>query len=198
MQSPTCQRGRQSHVRLRCPKVYVVSCSFCSMDIALDADAMIKLAKSSLKEIVLSSFSAHLPPQVVAECVDQGKEAGHPDALIIEENLERGRLQKTQPHKSDRVESLVKELRLGGGERDVIRLFRSGGVDVVVSDDRRFLQILQALGIPFGTTSSLIAALAKRGRIKKREAMDSLEKLRTLIGDEQYSEARETIEEAGP
>lgn len=168
------------------------------MDIALDADAMIKLAKSSLKEIVLSSFSAHLPPQVVAECVDQGKEAGHPDALIIEENLERGRLQKTQPHKSDRVESLVKELRLGGGERDVIRLFRSGGVDVVVSDDRRFLQILQALGIPFGTTSSLIAALAKRGRIKKREAMDSLEKLRTLISDEQYSEARETIEEAGP
>jgi hypothetical protein len=71
-------------------------------------------------------------------------------------------------------------------------------VDVVVSDDRRFLNVLQTLRIPFATSSSLIVALAKRDRIERGEALGYLEKLAEYISEEQYAAARAAIQAERP
>ena len=158
---------------------------------------MIKMTKSSLKETLVSAFSVFVPPGVVMECVEQGKQGGHADALKVEENIKRGRIRVRRPRKSGRVEAIVRDLRLKGGEADLVRLHASGGVEVAVTDDRRFLKVLQALDIPFATSSSLIVALAKRGRLKREEALTYLQKLAEYISEEQHAEARAVIEERG-
>ena len=48
------------------------------MNVVLDTDVLIKMTKISLKETLTSSFSVVLPPEVVVESVDQGKQGGHP------------------------------------------------------------------------------------------------------------------------
>ena len=53
------------------------------MDLAVDADVVIKMTKTSLKETVVSSFTVLIPPEVAVECVEQGMAGGHPDALAV-------------------------------------------------------------------------------------------------------------------
>ena len=122
------------------------------MNLAIDTDALIKLTKSSSKGAVGAAFTVLVPSEVQRECVQQGKAGGFADALRVEENIERGVLTVRKPKRSSRTEAIVSDLRLSGGEADVLRLHRSGGIDLVVSDDRRFLQILEALGIRFSTS----------------------------------------------
>lgn len=78
-----------------------------------------------------------------------------------------------------------------------IELFGSGAVDVAVSDDRRFLHVLEALDIPFATSSSLSVALATRGRMKREDALMYLQKLAEYISEEPYAEARAAVEKGG-
>jgi len=168
------------------------------VDIALDSDVVIKMTKTSLKEAVTSAFTVCLPPEVHVECVEQGKQGGHPDALRVEENIKRRRIHVRGTRKTGAAETIVRNLSLKGGEADLVRLHASGGVEVVVSDDRRFLNVLQTLRIPFATSSSLIVALAKRDRIERGEALGYLEKLAEYISEEQYAEARAAIQAERP
>jgi predicted nucleic acid-binding protein len=165
------------------------------MNLAMDTDALIKLTKSSAKQAVGTAFTVLVPGEVQRECVQQGKAGGFPDALRVEENIERGVLTVRKPKRSKRTEAIVRDLRLSGGEADVLRLHRSGGIDLVVSDDRRFLQILEALGIRYTTPGPLIAALSRMGRVPREEALEHLEKLAGFISEEEWSEARHAIEE---
>src|SRR3990170_8170997 len=151
------------------------------MNLAMDTDALIKLTKSSARRAVGTAFTVLVPGEVHRECVQQGKAGGFPDALRVEENIERGVLTVRKPKRSGRTEAIVRDLRLSGGEADVLRLHRSGGIDLVVSDDRRFLQILDALGIAYATPGPLIAALCRMGKTPREEALEYLEKLAAFI-----------------
>ena len=165
------------------------------MNLAMDTDALIKLAKSSAKEPVGAAFAVFVPSEVHRECVEQGKAGGFPDALRVEENIERGVLTVRKPQRSVRTEAIVRDLKLSGGEADILRLHRSGDVDLVVSDDRRFLQILEALGIRYTTPGPLIGALFRMGRLPRKEALEDLERLAAFISEDEYFEAKRAIEE---
>jgi len=165
------------------------------MNLAIDTDALIKLTKSSSKGAIGTAFTVLVPGEVQRECVQQGKAGGFPDALRVEENIEKGVLTVRKPKRSTRTEAIVRDLKLSGGEADALRLHRSEGIDLIVSDDRRFLQILEAIGIPYTTPGLLIAALSRMGKLLRKEALVHLEKLEAFISVEEYSEAKRAIEE---
>ncbi len=165
------------------------------MNLAIDTDALIKLTKSSSKGTVGKAFTVLLPDDVQRECVLQGKAGGFPDALRVEENIGRRLLSLRKPTRSVKTEAIVRDLKLTGGEADVLRLYRSGGIDLIVSDDRRFLQILEALGVPYSTPGLLLAALSKMHKISRNEALEHLGKLEAFISEEEYSEAKRAVEE---
>ncbi len=48
--------------------------------------------RESTKEMVALEFTIILPPAVQLECVEQGKESRYPEAIRIEDNLQRGPL----------------------------------------------------------------------------------------------------------
>jgi len=156
---------------------------------------MIKITRGSAKETVAAAFTLVLAPEVRRECVDQGKAGGYPDAVRIEENLRRGLLSEGGGRRSADTEAVIRDLQLTGGEADVVRLYRAGAADLVVSDDRRFLQFLDGLGIPFSTPAALIVALVRRRRASPEEGRTLLDKLAGLISEEEYLEARRALEE---
>jgi len=126
--------------------------------------------------------------------VDEGKARGFPDAARIEQNIRAGLVRVQGPRRIEPTEALIRDLRVASAEADVLRLFRSGGMDAVVSDDRRFLQTLEALGIPFAISSSLLVGVARLKPIGVREGLALLEKLTGFVGDSEYLEARRVLE----
>ena len=165
------------------------------MNLAFDTDALIKLTRCSAKEAVGAAFGAYLPGDVHRECVEQGKAGGFPDALRVEANIKKGVLSVRKPRRTPGTEKLIRDLRLSGGEADVLRLHQSGDIDLVVSDDRRFLQILEALGIRYTTPGPLVAALFRMRKMAREEVLAHLERLATFISEDEYLEARRALGE---
>lgn len=160
----------------------------------MDSDAVIKLTKGSAKEAVAKAFTLVLPPQVRRECVEEGKAGGYPDAVRIEQNLRSGLLSEKRGRRSGRTEALLRDLQLSGGEADTVRLYRAGGADLVVSDDRRFLQFLEGLGIPFATPAALIVALVHRRKATLGEGLALLDKMAAFLSEDEYREAWSALE----
>ena len=154
--------------------------------IGMDSDALIKLTRSGAKEIVASAEKLVVPLQVRKETVEEGKEGGFPDAFEIERNLKKGLMKAVKAPRTKETETLVKELRLKGGEADVLRLFKSGKCRAIASDDQKFLDLIAALNVPFVTPSALLIHACRKGKVNKEACLGLLEKLRPTISEEEY------------
>ena len=140
----------------------------------MDSDCLIKLAKSSLKEVVCRSFTVLIPPLVKREIVEDGR--GRPDAMIVADNLERKLLSVTKESKA-----------ASKGEEAVFTVFQSGRFDAICSDDRKFIKRLRLFQVPYLTPAVLIAVLVRKKRLTVGEALRKLESLSPMISDEEYS-----------
>ena len=103
------------------------------MKMIMDADCLIKLTKSGIKEEACQSFAVAVPLKVKHEVVDAG--SGHPDADVVKRNIDAGLLSVEKGGKASH----------GEGEREVLALYETGGYDCVCSDDRKFLRTLRAM-----------------------------------------------------
>ncbi|HXV62274.1 MAG TPA: hypothetical protein VEK15_16355 [Vicinamibacteria bacterium] len=139
----------------------------------MDSDCLIKLAKSSLKEVVCQSFTVVIPPRVRKEVVDEG--GGRPDAEIVRENFQRKLLSQSAGERS-----------VSRGEEEVFSVFQSGHYDAICSDDRKFIKRLRLFHLPYLTPAVLIAALVKNGKLALGEALDKLDSLAPMISEEEY------------
>ncbi|MBI3351091.1 MAG: hypothetical protein HY036_00785 [Nitrospirae bacterium] len=146
----------------------------------MDADSLIKLTKSNLKELVCNHFTVMIPQLVKEEVIDRGGE--HPDSEVIKENLEK-RLLKIIPH----VSSAKK------GEEDVLSIFRQGKYDAVCSDDKKFIRRLRLFDIPYITSAVFIPMLLKEGKLSITQAKEKLESLFPYIGDDEYYAIKEVL-----
>src|SRR2546421_9741600 len=113
------------------------------MNLAIDTDALIKLTKSSSKSAVGKAFTVLVPPEVQRECVEQGKAGGFPDALRVEEDVEKGVLTVRKPQRSAKTEALVGDLRPSGGGADGLRLPPFRWCQLIVSVRRRHIHRLR-------------------------------------------------------
>ena len=159
----------------------------------MDTDALIKIVKVSLKELIASNISIHIADGVREESVDEGKAKGYPDAILIEQNLQAGKIKVVKTRENKCNEIVTRDLRLRGGEADSLKLFRQGKFDSIVSDDQKFLDLIDGLGIPFLTSSALLLYLYKKGIISREDARKNMEKLRPMISNEEYFTAMDVI-----
>ena len=161
----------------------------------MDADSLIKLTKAKAKEVILKNIEVYIPPKVVEETVKIPKEEGYPDAFLIEANLKKGLLVVEKIEENEEVEEMVARLRIRGGEADVFRLYKSKEVDAISSDDGKFLEILDALDIPYLTPSALIVHLFKMNVLSKKGTETYITELKEMISDEEYYLAIREVEE---
>jgi len=144
------------------------------MNVLMDADCLIKLTKAGLKEAVCTHLSVVIPQVVKREVIDLGK--NHPDSMVIKDNLNKGLLSLSGVETQD-----VK------GEEAAQTLFQKGGFDAVLSDDKKFVRRLRALGVPYITPAICIVLLMKQGKINLPDALEKLELLSPFISSDEYN-----------
>lgn len=156
------------------------------MKVIMDSDAIIKLAKSEAKEVVLKNTETYIPLKVIEEVITTPKEEGFPDAFIIEDNLKNNLLKEMKAEKVGPVQELIHKLNIKGGEAEVLKSFKQGKFDVISSDDSKFLDILESLNIPYVTPTSLIVYLSRKNKISESDALKYLKKLREFVSEVEY------------
>lgn len=164
------------------------------MKVVMDSDSLIKLTRARAKEIVVKNIDAYIPPKVFEETVTIAKKEGFPDAFLIEENLKKGLLVIEEINEDQHIEEMVTSLGMGYGEADVFRLYKSGNYDVISSDDRRFLKIIDALNLPYLTSTALIVYLFNKKVFTKSDALSHLYNLKEMVSDEEYYLAIKEVE----
>lgn len=151
----------------------------------MDTDCLIKLTKSTLKELVCRNFSVIIPQMVKEEVVDNAQE--QPDARIIEGNIEKGLLT------IDRTRSSGQK-----GEEAVFAVFQQGEFDAVCSDDKRFIKRLRLFDIPYITPSVFIAILLKKGKLTIKDAYKKLDSLSPFVSEDEYNAVKFVLENWRP
>jgi len=164
------------------------------MKVVMDSDSLIKLTRAKIKEIVVENLDVYIPPKVFEETVTIPKKEGFPDAFLIEENLDKGLLTIGESNADQHVEEMITSLGIGYGESDVFKLYKSGGFDIISSDDRKFLKIIDALGIPYLTPTALIVYLFNKKVLTKENTIDYLNNIKDIVSDEEYYLARKEVE----
>lgn len=164
------------------------------MKVIMDSDSLIKLTRAKAKEVVLKNIEVYIPPKVFEETVTMPKLEGYPDAFLIEDNLKKGLLTIGNFEENQSVEEMIKRLGMGHGEADVFRLYKSGSFDVISSDDRRFLKIIDALDVSYITPSALILYLFNKKLLSKVDAKTYFNNLKEMISDEEYYLAIKEVE----
>ena len=150
-----------------------------------DADAAIKLAKAGVLEKI-TMFAKCIMPKQVNEEVLKGKEKMYEDAFIVEELVHKNKINVTTTN-HEQINGL------GAGECSALALFGVFKADAIISDDRKFLSLLEMREIPFITPIDAVTLLALKHCITKQEAINALTRLRKLVRKENYQEAIKTI-----
>lgn len=151
----------------------------------LDTDALIKLAKAMILPVLADRTKCVVPSQVYNEVL-KGKENMYEDAFIVEELIKRGKI-KTVSVKE------IPTMSLGKGESAALALFQRIKADAIISDDRKFLTVLEGKDIPFIIPTDVIAILAINRKISKQEANKALKRIQSIVRKENYQKAMEMI-----
>jgi len=151
----------------------------------MDSDCLVKLAKAGAKEFVVGAMTVHIPDRVKREVVDEVRGRHYQDAVVIEDNIDQGRIGIIAHQK--KIPSTIPVLK---GESEVMSLYLRGGYDAVASDDRRFLRKLEAEKIPYLTPASCIIYLYRNKRLGKTAVLDLLDALQHFISNDEYAIAR--------
>lgn len=142
------------------------------MKVVVDSDVLIKLTKTGLKEIVVRLVDAYIPKRVQEETVTESKE--YPDANEIQENIRTGKIHVAGSSMHDK------------GEIEALTLYKAGGFESIVSDDRKFLNDLERNNISYLTSSSLIVYLLYTKQLSKEDTIKYIDRLKMYISQEQY------------
>ncbi len=150
-----------------------------------DSDGLIKLARAGVVHAIPSECL--ISEEVYKEVVVAGKRLGYADALEIERFIQNKKLKvkPTQP-------SLFHH-GLGEGERSALMLFKQVKASAIISDDRRFLSILEEENIPFMIPTECIVALVKTKRLTVREGIEALAKIREYVRKSSHDYAKDAL-----
>ena len=142
------------------------------MKVVVDSDVLIKLTKTGSKEAIVSLLDVSIPMRVYEETVTESK--GCLDAIKIQDNIDVGKIQVQGQSARDK------------GEFEVLKLYRSGEFELIVSDDRKFLNFLDKNDIPYLTSSSMIVYLLYKNKISKEDTIKYIDNLKMYISKRQY------------
>lgn len=155
--------------------------------IVFDADGLIKLTKAGVMDEVVRHYRCLISDHVYQEAVTEGKKRGHRDAIVIEGLIKNKQIDIVRTKRTAGV------MGLGAGELSTLELYRQKNCDAIISDDRKFLTMLEQEAVNFIIPTDVIAMLMASGVIKKEAALSALDRIKELVRAESYYLAREAV-----
>ncbi len=152
-----------------------------------DADALIKLTKAKIPLSIKKNCI--ISEEVYEETVVEGKKYEYEDAYAIEELIIQ---EKIKIHKAEKIKN---KYNFGKGELSTLSLFLELHADAIVTDDRKFITLLEMMNIPFIITTEFIVGLVLSSQLEKREGIEALNRIKSYIRKENYEFAIKCLEE---
>lgn len=161
-----------------------------------DSMILIHLAKMQILTDSCRHFGkVMIPTKVYEETVVNGKEKGHPDALIIERTITSDLIKIKEIKNKKKVDEL-KIFGLHLGEAEAVVLYFQEQAQFLATDDdtcrrNRIILEINIIGSP-----AIVLTLLRKGVITKQKAMDCVYALETIgwFGIEIINEMRNKIE----
>jgi hypothetical protein len=155
--------------------------------IVFDSDGLLKTYKAGLLNVGTLEHLCSLPEEIFQDTVVAAQQTHAEEAKAFQELISGGRLRRRSLARSARAERLLGlSQTLGPGERGALRLLFREKADVIVTDDRAFLNGLVRNRVPFLTPASLLIDLRRAGKIAREAAQAAAERLRPYIRQEVY------------
>ena len=152
----------------------------------LDTDGLIKLTKSGIIEELAKHRKCLITQEVFNEAVKEGKERLYEDAYVIEDMINR-KLILVEKINFEEIEGL------GNGEASSLAIYKKKRCSAIITDDRKFLSLLEEQNIPFIMPVDAIVGLLKRRKTTRKAASDALEKMKPFIREDLYIKAKNEI-----
>lgn len=147
----------------------------------------LKLLKELFGEVII-------PEEVKLEVVDRGKDEGIADAFLIEGEIENGWILIDRSN-DDKSKKIAESAGIERGEASAIMLAKKRNCAVLI-DDLAARRFAIGLGLEVVGSIGVLVRSAKMGKISKRDALESLDKLSKVmwLGVDVYEGARKVIE----
>ena len=166
------------------------------MILIFDADGLIKLNHAGVLSQVVRNYESLVPAAVHNEVVVRGASIGYDDATEIGLILEESAVVITSDIRDALPDSDQILSGLGAGETQALYLALQHRQDsAIVSDDRRFLEVLSDLSLRFLVPSHMILGLARDEILSASDAKTAIDALRPFIRQSDYIEALEILGE---
>ena len=154
------------------------------MPVKLDACSLIYLAKAELLDLAEELYDeVWITSEVYREAVIAGKEAGHSDALVIEQHVAAGRVRvrALSPEAQAKLQVTTMPAKLGLGEQEtIIEALEEGCLAVL--DDFSSRTAAAMLGVSLcGSDTLLVEALLKQ-LITPADYEDKATRLASVMG----------------
>lgn len=149
------------------------------MTAVTNATPCIYLAKLGRLDTLRDCFEeVVIPEPVYEEVVVEGRDAGYPDAIIVEKACEEWLERRSVTDKDrERVSDLQNSADLGRGETAVIVLGDRIDATRCLIDDHAARQTARALGIPVGGTIFVLLESLKRDSLSLEEYQQAINDL---------------------
>lgn len=172
--------------------------------IVFDSDGLIKLEKAGLLDLLADRYHCLVPEAVYKETVIKGKKGLYEDAFEIEEIVEE-KIDCIKVEETDKAKKILEigdPTSLGQGEKRALGLYFQEEGDVVLSDDRTFLNLLarheqtteNIREVPFLTPANVIVEMARKGIISSEQAREGLNRIKGLIRESSYRQALQDLD----
>src|SRR3989338_29890 len=146
----------------------------------IDSDALIKLTKSGLLEIICNHYNCIITAEVKNESVEEGRKRLYKDALQIEQVINKKLIKVKEPKSRGKIKNL------GKGEASAFEMYFEEKNCLIVTDDSAFIKHLEENDVKFCVPADLILLMKIENKISKKTALAYLDKMKDLIKEGVY------------
>ncbi len=150
------------------------------MIVVKDSMVLIHLAKITLLEKSCGHFSdIIIPEKVFEEVVVNGKKNGYPDAFLVEEIIQKGKI-SVKALKNKNLEKRANQFNIFGGEAEAVALYWQEKAGLMACDDDNVRSKKDVLDLNIIGTPSILLSLYRKKKITKEKLGESINKLRRI------------------